>query len=152
MKKMLAILLAAMMLLSLVPAVADSPVEITILLEGNNVTDDAAVLEKLNPYLTEKIGVTVKPTWGTWGNFDDLAFNAVTTGSDEYDILFTCSWTKNEYAPYAKKGAYVRLDDPADNLLAEYGQDLTATLPALLFEGAMTEGPDGEKGIYAVPP
>ena len=91
MKKMLAILLAAMMLLSLVPAVADSPVEITILLEGNNVTDDAAVLEKLNPYLTEKIGVTVKPTWGTWGNFDDLAFNAVTTGSDEYDILFTCS-------------------------------------------------------------
>ena len=151
MKKMLALLLAAMMLLAVVPAMAEGPVEITMLLEGNNVTDDAAVLELLNPYLTEKIGVTLKPTWGTWGNFDDLAFNAVTTGSDEYDILFTCSWTKNEYAPYAKKGAYVRLDDPEDDLLAAYGQDLYTVLPELLFEGAKTEGPDGEKGIYAVP-
>ena len=123
MKKMLAVLLAAMMLLAVIPAMADSPVEITMLLEGCNVTDDAAVLERLNAYLADKIGVTLRPTWGTWSNFDDLAFNAVATGSDEYDIMFTCSWTKNEYAPYARKGAYVRLD----------------------------EGPDGEKGIYAVP-
>ena len=151
MKKFLALILAAVMLLTLVPAMADSPVEITMLLEGNNVTDDAAVLEKLNAYLTEKIGVTLKPTWGTWGNFDSTAQNAVNSGSDEYDILFTCSWTANEYAPYAKKGAYVRLDDPADNLLEEYGADLKTVLPDLLFEGAMTEGPDGEKGIYAVP-
>ena len=151
MKKIFALILAAMMLLSLVPAMADSPVEITMLLEGNNVTDDAAVLEALNAYLAEKIGVTVKPTWGTWGNFDQLALDAVNSGSDEYDILFTCSWTSNEYAKYAKKGAYVRLDDPEDDLLAEYGADLKTVLPDLLFEGAMTEGEDGEKGIYAVP-
>lgn len=151
MKKFFALLLAAVMLLTLLPAMADAPVEITILLEGNNVTDDSAVLEKLNPYLTEKIGVTLKPTWGTWGNFDQTAQDAVNTGSSEYDILFTCSWTSNEYAKYAKKGAYVRLDDPEDNLLADYGADLKAVLPELLFEGAMTEGPDGEKGIYAVP-
>ena len=151
MKKMFVLLLAAVMLLATVSAMAAAPVEITMLLEGNNVTDDAAVLEKLNAYLTEKIGVTLKPTWGTWGNFDDLAFNAVTTGSDEYDILFTCSWTKNEYAPYAKKGAYVRLDDPEDDLLDEYGAELRTVLPELLFEGAKTEGEDGEKGIYAVP-
>ena len=62
MKKMLALLLAAMMLLAVVPVLAEGPVEITMLLEGNNVTDDAAVLEKLNAYLTEKIGVTLKPT------------------------------------------------------------------------------------------
>ena len=151
MKKFLALILAAMMLLSLVPAMADSPVEITILLEGNNVTDDAAVLEKLNAYLNEKIGVTIVPTWGTWGNFDQTAQNAVNSGRYEYDILFTCSWTANEYAPYAKKDAYIRLDDPDDNLLEKYGAELKAVLPELLFEGAMTEGPDGEKGIYAVP-
>ncbi len=151
MKKYLALILAAMMLLALVPASAEGPEEITILLEGNSVTDDAAVLEKLNAYLTEKINVTIKPVWGTWANFDDLARNAVNSGSDEYDIMFTCSWTSNEYAPYAKKGAYVRLDDPEDNLLAEYGKELTEVLPELLFQGAMTEGPDGEKGIYAVP-
>ena len=151
MKKFLALLLAAMMLLTLVPALADSPVEITMLLCGNNVTDDAAVLEQLNAYLGEKIGVALKPVWGTWGNFDSLALNAVNTGSDEYDIMFTSSWNDNEYAPYAKKGAYVRLDDPDDNLLEKYGAGLKAALPELLFEGAMTEGPDGEKGIYAVP-
>ena len=151
MKKFLALLLAALMLLSLTPAMADGPEEITILLEGNNVTDDAAVLEKLNAYLTEKINVTVKPVWGTWANFDDLARNAVNSGNNTYDIMFTCSWTSNEYAPYAKKGAYVRLDDPEDNLLETYGADLKTVLPELLFEGAMTEGPDGQKGIYAVP-
>ena len=151
MKKMLALLLAAMMLLAVVPVFAEGPVEITMLLEGNNVTDDAAVLEKLNAYLAEKIGVTLKPTWGTWGNFDQLALDYVNSSSNEYDILFTCSWTSNEYAKYAKKDAYVRLDDPEDNLLEKYGADLTATLPELLFEGAKTEGIDGEKGIYAVP-
>ena len=151
MKKLLALVLAAMLALSMVPAMAEDAVEITILLEGNNVTDDAPVLEKLNSYLAEKIGVTIKPVWGTWANFDDLALNAVTSGSDEYDIMFTCSWTKNEYAKYAKAGAYVRLDDPEDDLLAAYGAELKDTLPALLFEGAMTEGPDGEKGVYAVP-
>ena len=93
----------------------------------------------------------MKPTWGTWGNFDQLALDAVNTGSDEYDILFTCSWTSNEYAKYAKKDAYVRLDDPDDNLLEKYGAELKNVLPDLLFEGAMTEGIDGEKGIYAVP-
>lgn len=150
MKKLLALILAAMMLLACVPAMAEAPVEITILLDGNNVTDDAAVLEILNPYLAEKIGVTIKPVWGTWANFDDLALNAVTSGSDEYDIMFTCSWTKNEYAKYAKEGAYVRLDDPADNYIDQYGAELKEVLPELLFEGSMTEGPDGEKGIYGV--
>ena len=151
MKKFLALILAAVMLLSLVPAMADSPVEITMLLCGCNVTDDTAVLEKLNAYTAEKIGVTVKPTWGTWSSFDPLALNAVNTGSDEYDIMFTSSWNDNQYAPYAKKGAYVRLDDPKDNLLEKYGAELKNVLPELLFEGAMTEGEDGEKGIYAVP-
>ncbi len=58
MKKFLSLILAAVMLLTLVPAMAESPVEITMLLEGCNVTDDAAGLEKLNAYLGEKIGVT----------------------------------------------------------------------------------------------
>ena len=152
MKKLLSLVLAALLIVAaLTPALAESPVEITVLFEGCNVTDDAAVLEQLNAYLAEKIGVTVKPVWGTWANFNDLASNAINAGSDEYDVMFTCSWTSNEYAPYAKKGAFVRLDDPEDNLLDEYGKDVEAALPALLLEGAKTEGEDGEKGIYAIP-
>ena len=107
MKKLLSLVLAALLIVAaLTPALAESPVEITVLFEGCNVTDDTAVLEKLNAYLAEKIGVTVKPVWGTWANFNDLASNAINAGSDEYDVMFTCSWTSNEYAPYAKKGVW----------------------------------------------
>ena len=150
MKKILAILLALMMTLGLVPALAEAPVEVTILLEGNNVSDDAAVMDKLNAYLADKIGVTVKPIWGTWADFDDKAVNAINSGDSSIDMMFTCSWTKNEYAQYAKEGAYIRLDDPADDLLAQYGQEMTALLPEVLMEGAVVEGADGA-GIYAVP-
>ena len=91
MKKLLSLVLAALLIVAaLTPALAESPVEITVLFEGCNVTDDTAVLEKLNAYLAEKIGVTVKPVWGTWANFNDLASNAINAGSDEYDVMFTC--------------------------------------------------------------
>lgn len=151
MKKILSILLATIMLLGLVPAfAADAPVEVTILLEGNNVTDDSAVLEKLNAYLAEKINVTVKPIWGTWADFDDKAMNAINSGDKSVDMMFTCSWTANNYSVYANKGAFVRLDDPENDLIAKYGTDLIAALPEVLINAAKTEGPDGV-GLYAVP-
>lgn len=57
MKKLLSLFLAALLIVAaLTPALAESPVEITVLFEGCNVTDDAAVLEQLNAYLAEKIG------------------------------------------------------------------------------------------------
>ncbi len=152
MKRILAFVLAAILVACCLPALAAAaPVEVTVLLEGNNVTDDAAVLEKVNAYLAEKIGVTVKPVWGTWSNFNELAMNAINSGSDEYDMMFTCSWTDNAYSNYAKKGAFVRLDDPSDDLIAAYGQEMMALLPEILINGSMTEGPDGESGLYAVP-
>ena len=58
MKKLLSLVLAALLIVAaLTPALAESPVEITVLFEGCNVTDDTAVLEQLNAYLAEKIGV-----------------------------------------------------------------------------------------------
>ena len=84
MKKLFSILLSLMMLATIpCPGIAETPVEITILLEGSTVTRDEDVLALLNPYLAEKIGVTVKPVWGTWANFNDLASNAINAGSDE---------------------------------------------------------------------
>ena len=152
MKKWIAMMLAMLMILPVFPALAAGPVEVTLLLEGNTVSPDASdrVLAVLNPYLEEKIGVRIRPVWGTWSNFNELAVNAINAGSDEYDIIFTCSWTANEYSSFSRKGAYVRLDDPADNLLEEYGQDLLTALPEILWEGARVNGIDGE-GIYAVP-
>lgn len=118
-------------------------------LHGSNVTDDSAVMEKVNAYLKEKINVQLQPIWGTWGDFDENATLAI-NGGDDIDIYFTCSWSANEYNQYAKKGAWVRLDDPENNLLEKHGADIWATLPEVLKEGALTEGTDGY-GVYALP-
>lgn len=152
MKKIVALLLAAVMVLgmaSFASAEALEPVTLKIMFHGSTVTDDSAVLETLNPYLQEKIGVTLQPIWGTWGDFDDKAVNAINAG-DDVDMYFTCSWSGDEYNTFAKRGAFVRLDDPENNLLEKYAGDLFSALPEVLVNGAAVEGALG-KGIYAVP-
>lgn len=116
---------------------------------GNTVTDDAAVMEKVNEYLGEKLNVTLEPIWGTWGDFDQNAPLSLQSG-DDTDIYFTCSWTVNEYNKYAKDGYFVRLDDPENNLIEQYAPDLWEVLPDVLTAGARIEGAAG-KGVYAVP-
>lgn len=125
------------------------PVTLRWYLHGSNVTDDSAVLEKANEILGEKLNVTLEPIWGTWGDFDDNATLAI-NGGDNVDIYFTCSWSANEYNAFAQKGAYVRMDDPENNLLEKYGKDLYNVLPEMLINAATIEGSDG-KGIYALP-
>ncbi len=125
------------------------PVTLKWYLHGSSVTDDTAVMEKVNEYLGEKLNVTLEPIWGTWGDFDEGATLAI-NGGDDVDIYFTCSWSRNEYNQYAKKGAWVRLDDPENNLLEQYGQDIWNLLPDVLKEGAKIEGSDGV-GVYALP-
>ncbi|MDF2540718.1 MAG: extracellular solute-binding protein family 1 [Herbinix sp.] len=125
------------------------PVTLKWYLEGSNVTDDSAVMEKANEYLKEKLNVTLEPIWGTWGDFDTNSVLAI-NGGDDVDIYFTCSWTANEYNAFSKKGAYVRLDNPDNNLIEKYAPDLWAQLPEVLTQGAMINGSDGY-GVYAVP-
>ncbi len=125
------------------------PVTLKWYLHGSNVTDDTAVLEKANEYLKEKLNVTLEPIWGTWGDFDSNVVLAI-NGGDDVDIYFTCSWSANEYNAFAKKGAYVRLDDPENNLIEKYAPDLWKQLPAVLTQGAAINGADGY-GVYAVP-
>jgi putative aldouronate transport system substrate-binding protein len=118
-------------------------------LDGNSVTNDSAVMEAINKYLNEKINADLEIIWGTWGDFDDNSLLAINSG-DPVDIYFTCSWTKAEYNTYAKKGAWLRLDDPDNNILKEYGSDVWNILPQVLKDGAVTDGNDG-KGVYAIP-
>jgi putative aldouronate transport system substrate-binding protein len=125
------------------------PVTLKWYLHGSNVTDDSAVMEKVNEYLGEKLNVTLEPIWGTWGDFDEGATLAI-NGGDDIDIYFTCSWSADEYNQYAQKGAWVRLDDPDNNLIEKYGSDVWAILPDVVKEGAVIEGSDG-LGVYAVP-
>ncbi|MBQ8161109.1 MAG: ABC transporter substrate-binding protein [Clostridia bacterium] len=146
MKKILSIMLALAMALSLCSfsQAADLPV-ITILFHGSNVSDDTAVLERVNEYIADKVGAKLEVVWGTWGDFDDKATNALTTADSDIDMVFTCSWSADEYNSFAKKGYFVKLDD----LIEEYGADLKAAIPESLMQAATIEGAEG-KGIYAV--
>ena len=146
MKKVLSIVLALALLLtaSSFALVEDLPT-ITIMFHGSNVTDDTAVLEAVNAYIADKVGAKLEVVWGTWGDFDDKATNALLSGDTGIDMVFTCSWSADEYNTYAKNGYFVKLDD----LIAEYGQDLVAAIPESLMQAATIEGAEG-MGIYAV--
>ena len=130
-------------------AEALEPVTLKWYLHGSNVTDDSEVLTKANEYLKEKINVTLEPIWGTWGDFDSNAVLAI-NGGDDVDIYFTCSWSADEYNAFARKGAWVRLDNPDNNLIEKYAPELWKTLPQVLTQGATINGSDGY-GVYAVP-
>lgn len=152
MKKFFALLLAVMMLFALTArpattAAADEPVTLKIWFHGSNVSPDASakVLEELNVYLAEKIGVKLDVIWGTWGDFDQAVVTAL-AGGDKVDMYFTCNWSGDEYNKYARDGYWVKLDD----MLPEYASDLLATIPEGIWECAKTNGYDG-MGIYAIP-
>ena len=146
MKKLLALILAlAMILVASSFALAEDLPTITIMFHGSNVTDDTAVLEAVNAYIADKVGAKLEVVWGTWGDFDQKATDALTTGDSGIDMVFTCSWSADEYNTYAKDGYFVKLDD----LIAEYGADLVAAIPESLMQAATIEGAEG-MGIYAV--
>ena len=146
MKKFLSLILTLALVLSVCSfAAADDLPTITIMFHGSNVTDDSAVLEKVNEYIADKVGAKLEVIWGTWGDFDEKAVNALTSGDKDVDMVFTCSWSSDEYNSYAKKGYFLKLDD----LIEQYGADLKAAIPESLMQAATIEGAEG-KGIYAV--
>ena len=126
MKKFLSLILTLALVLSVCSfAAADDLPTITIMFHGSNVTDDSAVLEKVNEYIADKVGAKLEVIWGTWGDFDEKAVNALTSGDKDVDMVFTCSWSSDEYNSYAKKGYFLKLDD----LIEQYGADLKAAIP-----------------------
>lgn len=146
MKKFLSLMLAMVMVLSVCSfAHADELPTITIMFHGSNVSDDTAVLAAVNEYIADKVGAKLEVIWGTWGDFDQKATDALTMADDGVDMVFTCSWSADEYNTFAKQGYFVKLDD----LIAEYGADLVAALPKSLMDAATIEGAEG-MGVYAV--
>ncbi|MBR6423922.1 MAG: hypothetical protein IKS47_04510, partial [Bacteroidales bacterium] len=72
MKKLLALLMALIMIFSVVgahtAAYAEEPVTLKIWFHGSNVAPDSSkkVLDELNVYLQDKIGAKLEVIWGTW--------------------------------------------------------------------------------------
>ena len=84
-------------------------VELTWWQIGDAQKDQEKVLEKVNEYITEKIGVKLKINTAGWGDYDQKMQVVINTG-DEWDMCFTCSWANN-YLQNANKGAFLQIDD-----------------------------------------
>jgi len=131
------------------PVVTDTT-EVTIWFMGGSVVEDSAVIEAANARLAELgAGVTINPIWtGGWG-MGEPAQVALDTGDNTIDIFWTGSWGLNFWTN-ARVGNFIRLDNPDNDLLARYGQDMRAAVPQALWDAFTTEGPSGF-GVYGIP-
>lgn len=140
MKKLLSLLLAALLLASLIPAAvfaADVPT-IKWVVPGNGMPDNYdAWKAKVDEYLVEKIGAKLEVEVLSWGSYGEKR-NAIINGGEPVDILFGASDTLyNDIS----KGALMDLAPLLPNYKA-----LTDVLPESLWAPVTVNG-----AIYAVP-
>ena len=153
MKKILALALCAVMAIALFAGCggAGNTTEVSIWFMGGNAENsDADVVAAANARLKELgLDITIRPVWtGGWG-MGEPAQIALNTADASIDIFWTATWGLN-YFNNARTGNFVRLDDPTNNLLAEYGQDIRREVEDALWEAFATDGPTG-RGLYGVP-
>lgn len=138
MKKLLAILLAAVMLVACMGiASAEEPVKLTwwVFAVGDAPTDWPEVEAKLNEISREKIGVEIEYKFMT---SDQI--NLATQSGEYFDLAFTCGWY-NDYATNVANGMFLDIA-PYMDLLA----DAKALTPDNLWAGVTM----GDK-IYGFP-
>lgn len=124
-------------------------VELTWYQVGDTQKDAQTVLEKVNEYTEEKIGVKLNIINVGWGDYNQKMQVVINTG-DKWDLCFTCSWA-NDYLQNAQKGAFLELDD----LLKEQGKEMYDKIDARFWEaakvGGATYGVPSEKEIGSCP-
>lgn len=124
-------------------------VELTWYQVGDSQSDDELVLEEVNKYIAEEIGVKLNVIKVGWGDYNQKMQVVINTG-DQWDMCFTCSWT-NDYLQNAQKGAFLELDD----LLQNEGKEMYDSIDARFWEaakvGGKTYGVPSEKEIGSCP-
>lgn len=103
---------------------------------GTPQPDQAKVMEEVNKYTAEKIGVTLDLRMVDWGDYGQK-MQVITSSGEPYDIAFA-----SDYALNAQKGAYLEISD----LLDSKGKELKETIDPLFIEGATINGK-----LYGVP-
>jgi putative aldouronate transport system substrate-binding protein len=106
--------------------------------------DEGLVEDALNKYLKGRINATIKIINIDRGAFPDR-MTAIIASGESFDMGFTASWVVN-YAQYAQKGAFVWLNDPANNLQEKYLKGTVAALGDFFYGGSAIDGKH-----YAVP-
>ncbi len=115
---------------------ADGSTKLVWYMIGTPQPDQDKVMEKVNEYTKEKIGVTLDLRMVDWGDYGQK-MQVITSGGEEFDICFA-----SDYALNAQKGAYLEISD----LLDSHGKELKEAINPLFLEGATING-----SLYGIP-
>lgn len=118
----------------------DDVVELVWYQVGDTQKDSQMVIDKVNEYITDKIGVKLKVNYVGWGDYNQKMQVIINTG-DRWDMCFTCSWA-NDYLQNVTKGAFLELDE----LLQNEGKGVYEAVDERFWEAAKVDGK-----IYGVP-
>lgn len=109
-------------------------VELTWYQIGDTQKDLDTVLEKVNEYTAEKIGVKLKINNISWGDYNQKMQVIINTG-DKWDLCFTCAWA-NDYLQNVQKGAFLQIDDYLQN----EGKGMHETIDKRFWDAAKVDG------------
>lgn len=135
MKKLVALLVAMMMLTAMLPvmAMADSTIDtsehvvITYLVTGDIPTNRTEeVLAKINEKLTEKVNAELKIRWIEWTDWTTKYNLALATQSGDIDLIGTATDWLNAW-PNIQKGAFLPL---SEDMLKTYAPKTWEQVPA----------------------
>lgn len=107
---------------------------------GDTQKDDQMVLDEVNQYILEKIGVKINIVKVGWGDYSQKMQVVINT-DDTWDLCFTSSWT-NDYLQNAQKGVFLELDE----YLKNEGKDMYELMDSRFWDAARVGGK-----IYGVP-
>ena len=139
MKKLVALLVAMMMLTAMLPvmAMADSAIDtsehvvITYLVTGDIPTNRTEeVLAKINEKLTEKVNAELKIRWIEWTDWTTKYNLALATQSGDIDLIGTATDWLNAW-PNIQKGAFLPL---SEDMLKTYAPKTWEQVPAENWE------------------
>lgn len=119
----------------------EEPVTVKWVLRTDAQEDDDEVLAYLNELLLEKGNVQLELIPVSSGEYDTRC-QLITTGGEDYDLMFTCNWT-NSFNANMQRGSFLALDDI---LASDDGALLRESVPSFLFSASTVDGK-----IYAVP-
>lgn len=114
--------------------------ELTWYQVGDSQKDDGLVLDAVNQYIQEKIGVKLHVVKVGWADYSQKMQVVINT-DDTWDLCFTSSWT-NDYLQNVQKGAFLELD----SLLQDQGKQMYEEIDHRFWEAAKVGGK-----IYGVP-
>jgi putative aldouronate transport system substrate-binding protein len=128
---------------SAAPAEKLEPREISIYFAGPAVQKDVGLVEaEINKITQEKINATVKINHLGWGDYAQKT-NLMIASGEPFDLMFTSG---NDLSINVAKGAYIALNDPENNLLEKYGQDILSSMNPLFLSGTTIDAKN-----YAIP-